>query len=127
MKIELTTEDRALDVRKMFEETNAAADYLVKEGMKLPPEVHDMRSLMKRCIVAEETIAIEPDLAGYLRMSELLYLAKSLLSIYEFAGPAYGEVVKKWLARYERMNAPTPDALQSPATAAPQPGTAPPS
>ncbi len=74
-------------------------------------------SLMKRCIVAEEVIATEPDLAGYLGMSELLDAARNLLA--NHAAIDWQDARHNWIARY--------DALQSPATAAPQPGTAPPS
>lgn len=69
--------------------------------------------------MAEETIATEPDLAGYLGMSELLRVAANLFGIYKFAGPAYGEAVEKWLAMY--------DALQSPPVIASPEATAPPS
>lgn len=102
MKIELTAEDRALDVRKMYEETNAAVGFLGQQGMKIPEEAYQMQSLLRRCVVAEETLrSIREDAVVYL------------------SGTGEGESITRAVDSVL--------ALQSPATAAPQPGTAPPS
>lgn len=78
MKIELTAEDRALDVRKAYEGMNVVSDYLAKEGMKLPPDFQEIQSLIRRCLVAEETLN---DIA--MRLSPWRYV------------PSYSHVVKK--------------------------------
>lgn len=57
MKIELTAEDRALDVRKEYEDTRIAIEFLKNSRLEVPEEAGVMLSLMKRCIAAEETIA----------------------------------------------------------------------
>lgn len=120
MKIELTAEDRALDVRKMFEETNGVIELLKNSRIEVPGEAGVMLSLMKRCIVAEETIADHH--RGLRNDSDLLDLAWGVIA--NVGGGDWSKESDDWRGAAESWR----DAFFAPQSAVTaQPPTAPPS
>lgn len=58
--IELTDEERALDIQGIYDETDVAIQIL----KNVPREAIEMRTILRRCIVAEELLKISAASAG---------------------------------------------------------------
>ena len=60
----LTKEEMSLDIVAKLRETEAAIEVLPKLGMEVPEEAYELRTVMRRCIAAEQALKDIPTICS---------------------------------------------------------------